>query len=81
MACALCFQISPPNEHITLTSPWYPWWQRYQPTGYNLCSRSGNENELRDMITRCNNVGVKQNKTTYCRIAFECFFVSYQGPR
>ncbi|RXN25828.1 pancreatic alpha-amylase-like protein [Labeo rohita] len=26
--------------------------------GYNLCSRSGKENEMRDMITRCNNVGV-----------------------
>uniref|UniRef100_A0A671YAA3 Alpha-amylase n=1 Tax=Sparus aurata TaxID=8175 RepID=A0A671YAA3_SPAAU len=51
-------QISPPNEHIVLDSPWRPWWQRYQPTGYNLCSRSGSENELRDMITRCNNVGV-----------------------
>nr|CAD20263.1 amylase [Tetraodon nigroviridis]CAD20312.1 amylase [Tetraodon nigroviridis] len=51
-------QISPPNEHIILDSPWRPWWQRYQPIGYNLCSRSGSENELRDMITRCNNVGV-----------------------
>lgn len=56
---SLCVaQISPPNEHIVLDSPWRPWWQRYQPTGYNLCSRSGSENELRDMITRCNNVGV-----------------------
>uniref|UniRef100_A0A668ACI3 alpha-amylase n=1 Tax=Myripristis murdjan TaxID=586833 RepID=A0A668ACI3_9TELE len=35
-----------------------PWWERYQPTCYNLCSRSSNENELRDMITRCNNVRV-----------------------
>lgn len=26
--------------------------------GYNLCSRSGDERELRDMVTRCNNVGV-----------------------
>ncbi|MEQ2267062.1 hypothetical protein XENORESO_001182 [Xenotaenia resolanae] len=51
-------QISPPNEHIIVESPWRPWWQRYQPIGYNLCSRSGNEAELRDMITRCNNVGV-----------------------
>lgn len=52
------FQISPPSESIVVTNPWHPWWQRYQPIGYNLCSRSGNENELRDMITRCNNVGV-----------------------
>ncbi|KAK5889343.1 hypothetical protein CesoFtcFv8_015356 [Champsocephalus esox] len=51
-------QISPPNEHIIINNPWKPWWQRYQPIGYNLCSRSGNEDELRDMITRCNNVGV-----------------------
>lgn len=51
-------QISPPSESIVVTDPWHPWWQRYQPIGYNLCSRSGNEDELRDMITRCNNVGV-----------------------
>uniref|UniRef100_A0A8C6UH07 alpha-amylase n=1 Tax=Neogobius melanostomus TaxID=47308 RepID=A0A8C6UH07_9GOBI len=51
-------QISPPNEHIVLSSPWRPWWQRYQPIGFNLCSRSGTEAELRDMITRCNNVSV-----------------------
>uniref|UniRef100_A0A3Q1JGM0 Alpha-amylase n=1 Tax=Anabas testudineus TaxID=64144 RepID=A0A3Q1JGM0_ANATE len=51
-------QISPPNEHIIVTNPWRPWWERYQPISYNLCSRSGSESELRDMITRCNNVGV-----------------------
>ncbi|XP_036412574.1 alpha-amylase-like [Colossoma macropomum] len=51
-------QISPPSESIVVTNPWHPWWQRYQPISYNLCSRSGNEDELRDMITRCNNVGV-----------------------
>uniref|UniRef100_A0A8C7KWP6 Alpha-amylase n=1 Tax=Oncorhynchus kisutch TaxID=8019 RepID=A0A8C7KWP6_ONCKI len=51
-------QISPPTESVLLTSPWRPWWERYQPISYNLCSRSGNESELRDMITRCNNVGV-----------------------
>uniref|UniRef100_A0A671REX6 alpha-amylase n=1 Tax=Sinocyclocheilus anshuiensis TaxID=1608454 RepID=A0A671REX6_9TELE len=53
--------ISPPSESIVVTNPWHPWWQRYQPIGYNLCSRSGNENELRDMITWCNNVGVNIN--------------------
>ncbi|XP_061879415.1 pancreatic alpha-amylase [Entelurus aequoreus] len=51
-------QISPPNEHIVLNNPWRPWWERYQPVGYELCSRSGTEHELRDMVTRCNNVGV-----------------------
>ncbi|MBN3292860.1 AMYP amylase, partial [Polypterus senegalus] len=52
-------QISPPQESIRLTNPWMPWWQRYQPISYNLCSRSGTEKELRDMVTRCNNVGVR----------------------
>ncbi|XP_077954803.1 alpha-amylase-like [Gasterosteus aculeatus] len=51
-------QISPPTENIVVNSPWRPWWQRYQPVSYKLCSRSGSESELRDMITRCNNVGV-----------------------
>ncbi|XP_046884379.1 pancreatic alpha-amylase isoform X1 [Hypomesus transpacificus] len=51
-------QISPPHESIVVNNPWRPWWERYQPISYNLCSRSGTENELRDMITRCNNVGV-----------------------
>ncbi|XP_012724943.2 pancreatic alpha-amylase [Fundulus heteroclitus] len=51
-------QISPPNEHIVLDNPWRPWWQRYQPISYNLCSRSGSEKEFIDMVTRCNNVGV-----------------------
>ncbi|KAK7944770.1 hypothetical protein WMY93_000498 [Mugilogobius chulae] len=52
-------QISVPSEHIVLGDPvWRAWYQRYQPVSYNLCSRSGNEAQLRDMVTRCNNVGV-----------------------
>uniref|UniRef100_A0A673KDS1 alpha-amylase n=1 Tax=Sinocyclocheilus rhinocerous TaxID=307959 RepID=A0A673KDS1_9TELE len=51
-------QISPPSESVVVSNPWQPWWQRYQPVSYNLCSRSGTEAELKDMITRCNNVGV-----------------------
>uniref|UniRef100_I3KQC8 alpha-amylase n=1 Tax=Oreochromis niloticus TaxID=8128 RepID=I3KQC8_ORENI len=51
-------KISPPNEHILVNSPWRPRWQRYQPISYNLCSRSGSVAELKDTITRCNNVGV-----------------------
>ncbi|XP_029474378.1 pancreatic alpha-amylase-like [Rhinatrema bivittatum] len=51
-------QISPPNENIVITNPFRPWWERYQPISYKLCSRSGNEEEFRDMVTRCNNVGV-----------------------
>uniref|UniRef100_W5LIW0 Alpha-amylase n=1 Tax=Astyanax mexicanus TaxID=7994 RepID=W5LIW0_ASTMX len=52
-------QISPPSEHIVVSKPHRPWWERYQPVSYNLCSRSGTEGELRDMISRCNDVGVK----------------------
>jgi hypothetical protein len=43
---------------VVVTKPWRPWWERYQPVSYNLCSRSGTQQELRDMVCRCNNVGV-----------------------
>ncbi|XP_063062868.1 alpha-amylase-like isoform X1 [Engraulis encrasicolus] len=52
-------QISPPSESVVVTEPWRPWWERYQPISYKLCSRSGTEQELRDMVCRCNKVGVK----------------------
>ncbi|XP_070602534.1 pancreatic alpha-amylase-like [Erythrolamprus reginae] len=51
-------QISPPNENLVITTPWRPWWERYQPVSYTLCTRSGNETEFKDMVNRCNNVGV-----------------------
>ncbi|CAM4592374.1 unnamed protein product [Lepidochelys olivacea] len=51
-------QISPPNENIVITNPWRPWWERYQPISYYLCTRSGYYDEFKDMVTRCNNVGV-----------------------
>ncbi|XP_022105490.1 alpha-amylase 1-like [Acanthaster planci] len=52
-------QISPPSEHREVWSPWRPWWERYQPVSYKLTSRSGPESQLRDMVKRCNNVGVR----------------------
>ena len=51
-------QVSPPNEHALITSPPYPWWQRYQPVSYALKSRSGSDAELKDMVTRCHAAGV-----------------------
>uniref|UniRef100_A0AAY4D663 alpha-amylase n=1 Tax=Denticeps clupeoides TaxID=299321 RepID=A0AAY4D663_9TELE len=51
-------QISPPNESIVVEEPHRPWWERYQPISYKLCSRSGTEQELRDMISRCNSVKI-----------------------
>ncbi|XP_012510293.1 PREDICTED: alpha-amylase 2B [Propithecus coquereli] len=52
-------QVSPPNENIVIDNPFRPWWERYQPVSYKLCTRSGNEDEFKNMVTRCNNVGVR----------------------
>ncbi|KAL7646602.1 UNVERIFIED_CONTAM: hypothetical protein RMT77_001853 [Armadillidium vulgare] len=55
--CAV--QVSPPQEHILIPENGYPWWQRYQPVSYKLESRSGNEDEFKEMVKRCNKVGVR----------------------
>jgi len=52
-------QTAQPMEHRIVTDPPYPWWQRYQPVSYNMTSRSGDEAAFRDMVTRCNNAGVR----------------------
>ncbi|XP_064597212.1 alpha-amylase-like [Liolophura sinensis] len=52
-------QISPPSENRVVTNPNRPWWERYQPVSYKLVTRSGNENDFRDMVSRCNKAGVK----------------------
>ncbi|KAM5257257.1 pancreatic alpha-amylase isoform 4-T4 [Ctenodactylus gundi] len=52
-------QVSPPNDNIIVNNPYRPWWERYQPISYKLCTRSGNEDEFRNMVTKCNNVGVR----------------------
>ncbi|HTT11219.1 MAG TPA: alpha-amylase family protein [Burkholderiaceae bacterium] len=56
-------QISPPSEHAVITNAAsgvsFPWWQRYQTVSYLLDqSRSGTLAEFRDMVARCNAVGV-----------------------
>lgn len=53
-------QISPPQEHriVSEGSKKFPWWQRYQPVSYKLESRSGSREQLKNMIGRCNRVGV-----------------------
>ncbi|VDL78909.1 unnamed protein product [Nippostrongylus brasiliensis] len=54
-------QVSPPNEHIVLVqNNNMPWWIRYQPVSYKLRSRSGNERQFKQMVSRCNRVGVRQ---------------------
>ncbi|XP_049948012.1 alpha-amylase 1-like [Schistocerca serialis cubense] len=52
-------QISPPNEYMSITTNNRPWWERYQPVSYRIVSRSGSESEFKDMVNRCNNVGVR----------------------
>uniref|UniRef100_A0A1B0EY83 alpha-amylase n=1 Tax=Lutzomyia longipalpis TaxID=7200 RepID=A0A1B0EY83_LUTLO len=52
-------QISSPAENAIVTNPLRPWWERYNPVSYIIASRSGNEQDFSDMVTRCNNVGVR----------------------
>ncbi|HSC87710.1 MAG TPA: alpha-amylase family protein [Polyangiaceae bacterium] len=49
-------QISPSNAHAVL--PNQPWYERYQPAGYELESRSGTRAEFIDMVQRCDAAGV-----------------------
>jgi len=50
-------QVSPPNENIIMENR--SWLERYQPVSYNLNTRSGNEAEFANMVSRCNAVGVR----------------------
>ncbi|XP_068236149.1 alpha-amylase 1-like [Palaemon carinicauda] len=54
-------QVSPPSENVIVHqgSVTRPWWERYQPVSYQLITRSGDEEAFKDMVTRCNNVGVR----------------------
>lgn len=47
-------QVSPPMEHIQGSQ----WWTRYQPVSYKFVSRSGDEAAFKEMVKRCNAVGV-----------------------
>lgn len=49
--------MSPVQENVIVARR--PWWERYQPISYRLVTRSGNEQELADMIRQCNNAGVR----------------------
>ncbi|XP_046351146.2 alpha-amylase-like [Haliotis rufescens] len=52
-------QISPPHENRVINNPMRPWWERYQPISFKLQTRSGTEQDLKDMVARCNKVGVR----------------------
>ena len=52
-------QTSPVSEHVILNQPPRPWYERYQPISYKLVTRSGNEQQFKDMVSRCNKAGVR----------------------
>lgn len=50
-------QVSPVSENVIIENR--PWWERYQPISYRIATRSGNEFEFKEMVERCNRVGVR----------------------
>ncbi|XP_055383835.1 alpha-amylase 1-like [Condylostylus longicornis] len=50
-------QLSPVNENVIIKNR--PWYERYQPISYKLITRSGNREDLQNMIQRCNAAGVR----------------------
>jgi glycogen synthase/glycosidase len=47
-------QVSPPTEHVVGTD----WSRRYQPVSYKFASRSGDEEQFKQMVARCRTAGV-----------------------
>ncbi|KHJ95617.1 hypothetical protein OESDEN_04433 [Oesophagostomum dentatum] len=36
-----------------------PWWVRYEPLSYKIQSRSGNEQQFREMVEKCNQNNIR----------------------
>jgi len=51
------FQVSPVSDNLVISGR--PWYDRYQVMCYKIISRSGDEKAFRDMVRRCNSVGVR----------------------
>lgn len=51
-------QVSPPQDSIRLSGA-HPWWEIYQPVGYDLNSRMGSEAQFASMVSTCHAAGVK----------------------
>lgn len=51
-------QVSPVSENVIIVNG-RPWYERYQPISYRIITRSGNEVEFKNMVDRCNHVGVR----------------------
>ncbi|XP_055855402.1 alpha-amylase A-like [Episyrphus balteatus] len=52
-------QVSPVTENAIRRDFDRPWWERYNPISYQIITRSGNRDELKDMIRTCNDEGVR----------------------
>ncbi|WP_435125714.1 carbohydrate-binding module family 20 domain-containing protein [Actinacidiphila sp. bgisy144] len=50
--------VSPPEDSIRLSGS-HPWWEIYQPVGYDLNSRMGTEAQFEAMVSACHAAGVK----------------------
>lgn len=52
-------QVAPPEDSIRLAGSTHPWWEVYQPVGYDLNSRMGSEAQFGSMVSACHDAGVK----------------------
>ncbi|MGW3042150.1 carbohydrate-binding module family 20 domain-containing protein [Kitasatospora sp. NPDC001159] len=52
-------EVAPPEDSIRLNQTSHPWWEVYQPIGYDLNSRMGTAAQFASMVATCHNAGVK----------------------
>lgn len=50
-------QTSPVNENVVIEGR--PWFERYQPISFKLTTRSGTEDEFKEMVERCRDAGIR----------------------
>jgi alpha-amylase len=50
-------QVAPPEDSLDVDG--HPWWDVYQPVGYDLNSRFGTRDEFAAMVQECHRAGVK----------------------
>ena len=48
-------QVAPPEDSISVAG--HPWWDIYQPAGYDLNSRMGTRAQFAAMVTACHAAG------------------------
>lgn len=50
-------QVSPVQENVII--PNRPWYERYQPQSYSFTTRSGTEDDFKEMSRKCNDAGIR----------------------